>query len=127
MVILRMTKRKEWSVTMAITHKKIEDGIVIEYTGELGHHEAKEAMRYIENIIDLYAPPRLIFDLHALTFMDSSGIAVIMCGYRNMRDIGAAFYIKDVPGQAMKVLTAAGVDRIVRFTHGGVHKDEAAK
>lgn len=101
---------------MSISHKKTEDGIAIEYTGELGHHEAKDTMRYIENIIDLYTPHKLVFDLHALTFMDSSGISVVMCGYRNMRDIGAMFILKDVPAQALKVLKAAGVDRIVRFS-----------
>ncbi|MDP4109410.1 MAG: STAS domain-containing protein, partial [Bacillota bacterium] len=78
---------------MPISHRKIEEGIVVEYSGELGHHEAKETMRYLENIIDLYAPRRLIFDLSKLTFMDSSGIAVVMCGYRNMRDIGASFFL----------------------------------
>jgi len=112
---------------MPISHKKIEGGILVEYSGELGHHEAKDTMRYLENIIDLYTPEKLIFDLRALTFMDSSGIAVVMCGYRNMRDIGASFCLRDVPDQARKVLTAAGVDRIVRFTQGGVHTDETAK
>ena len=74
--------------------------------GELDHHAAKEAMRKLEWELDAALPSKLTLDFSGVSFMDSSGIAVVMRA------------LKNVPPQAKKVFTAAGIFRIVPLEEG---------
>ena len=84
--------------------------------GELDHHAAKEAMRKLEWELDAALPTKLTLDFSG--FMDSSGIAVVMRALKRMRAMGGSAAIKNVPPQAKKVFTAAGIFRIVPFEEG---------
>ena len=48
-----------------------------------------------------------------MTFMDSSGIAVVMRVRQRVRDLGGAVTLRGVRPQARKVVGAAGLDRFV--------------
>lgn len=84
--------------------------------GELDHHGAREAMSGIEDKINLLLPRDCILDLSGLTFMDSSGIAVILKTYRRINEIGGRMWVENVPPQPMKVLDASGIDRVVKIS-----------
>ena len=84
--------------------------------GELDHHGAKKAMSTIESRIDLSLPRECVLDMRHITFMDSSGIAVILKTYRLVNEAGGKFAVENVPSQAMRVIDAAGIDRIVPVT-----------
>ena len=86
--------------------------------GELDHHAAKEAMRKLEWELDAVLPSKLTLDFSGVSFMDSSGIAVVMRALKRMRAMGGSAAIKNVPPQAKKVFTAAGIFRIVPFEEG---------
>lgn len=86
------------------------------FTGELDHHGAKRAITEIGEQIDSSLPRDCIIDLGGLTFMDSSGIAVILKTYRRMHDIGGRTRVENVPAQPMRVLDASGLDRMVSIT-----------
>ena len=85
-------------------------------TGDLDHHGAKKAMSAIESRIDLTLPRECILDMRYVTFMDSSGIAVILKTLRLVNEAGGRLTVENVPAQAMRVIDAAGIDRIVRIT-----------
>lgn len=84
--------------------------------GELDHHGARVAMSGIEDKINVLLPRDCILDLTGLSFMDSSGIAVILKTYKRMNEIGGRMWVENVPKQPMKVLDASGIDRIVRIS-----------
>lgn len=84
--------------------------------GDLDHHGAKKAMSAIESRIDLTLPRECILDMRYVTFMDSSGIAVILKTLRLVKEAGGRLTVENVPAQAMRVIDAAGIDRIVRIT-----------
>ena len=86
--------------------------------GELDHHAAKEAMRKLEWELDAALPSKLTLDFSGVSFMDSSGIAVVMRALKRMRAMGGSAAIKNVPPQAKKVFTAAGIFRIVPLEEG---------
>ena len=86
--------------------------------GELDHHAAKEAMRKLEWELDAALPSKLTLDFSGVSFMDSSGIAVVMRALKRMRAMGGSAAIKNVPPQAKKVFTAAGIFRIVPLEKG---------
>ena len=98
---------------MKCSHKREDCGIVIRFCGELGHHEAAQCVEYLEKTMILYANEPIYLDLSGLTFMDSSGIAVILKTDRLLRQTGGALVLCGVPRQVRRVLDVAGLTNIV--------------
>ena len=95
--------------------------LTLYFKGELDHHEAKDATERIERLIDEYLPRDCIMDMSGLTFMDSSGIAVIMRIYRRLNETGGRAWVENPARQPMRVLDASGIDRLVKISvQGGV-------
>lgn len=91
-----------------------KDGrLTIRLMGELDHHGARQAMVEISEYIDLNLPRDCILDLNGLSFMDSSGIAVVLKTHKSMNELGGRTWVRNVPRQPMKVLDASGIERIV--------------
>ncbi len=92
-------------------------------SGELDQHAAGDTMRQIEEKIETELPQALILDLSEVTFMDSSGIAVILKAYRRMQAVDGRIWLENVPTQPMRVLEASGIERLIEITEGGkIHK-----
>mgnify|MGYP005929581915 CR=1 FL=1 len=84
-------------------------------SGEVDHHRARAIMEELSRQIDLELPRSLTLDLEGVTFMDSSGIAVLLRAYKRMAELGGTVTVRNVPEQAGKVLRAAGLERLLRF------------
>ncbi len=83
--------------------------------GELDHHAAREMMMEITEKIDALLPAECVLDMSQLTFMDSSGIAVIVKTKRRMQEIGGKMWVENVGKQPLKVLDASGIGKIVKI------------
>ena len=55
-----------------------DDTLTAELDGEIDHHTAKNFREQIDLEIDTQTPKTLILDFSDITFMDSSGIGLIM-------------------------------------------------
>ena len=93
--------------------------LTIRLLGELDHHSAREGMAAIERLLDEYMPRDAALDMSDLTFMDSAGIALILGTERRMRRAGGRACILNPAGQPLRVLDAAGIDRLIPV-RGGV-------
>ena len=89
--------------------------ICMALSGEVDHHHARGLMTEIEREIDRELPKHVTLDLGGVTFMDSSGIAVVLRCYKRTAELGGAVTVKDVPPQAEKVLRAAGLEGLLRL------------
>lgn len=81
--------------------------------GELDHHGAKGLIRQLEHEMEVALPAKTVLDFSGVTFMDSSGIAVVMRAKMRMREMGGSIAIRSVPAQSKKVFEAAGIDRLI--------------
>ena len=100
-----------------LTHTHSFNGTTatVALSGELDSHSARDSLQYIANVVDLCLPQALCLDLGALSFMDSSGLAVVLGAYRRMRELDGTFCVRNVPPQPMKVFSAVRLDRLIRF------------
>lgn len=98
---------------MEINAKSTGRKLLLELSGELDHQGAAQAIRELELALDTALPLHLALDLSGVTFMDSSGIALILRAQRRMRTLGGSLLVCRVPQQARRVLDAAGIDRVV--------------
>jgi stage II sporulation protein AA (anti-sigma F factor antagonist) len=93
-----------------------EGGILrVFLSGELDHHAAKKTVDFIEKKIDAHLPREMVLDMKDLSFMDSSGIAVILKSYRRMKEVGGVMQVENVNKQPLRVLLASNVERIVKI------------
>jgi stage II sporulation protein AA (anti-sigma F factor antagonist) len=90
--------------------------LTIHFEGELDDHAAKKTAAQIEEKIDTLLPREALLDFKRLTFMDSSGIAVVLKTYRRMRQLGGTLAVINVGQQPRRVLDAAHVERIVKIS-----------
>ena len=88
-------------------------------SGELDHHEARQASKVIDELIDDYLPRQCILDLKDLSFMDSSGIALIIKMNRRLNTIMGRMWIENPNNQPMRVLSTAKIERLVPIAVGG--------
>ena len=98
---------------MEIRAKSVDRNLLLELKGELDHHGAKNALRELELAIDAVLPTKLVMDFTGVTFMDSSGIALILRAQQRMGLLDGSLLVCNVPAQARRVLDAAGIGRLV--------------
>lgn len=98
---------------MEINAKSVDRNLLLELSGEIDHHGAKSAMREMELAVDAALPKKLVLDMTGVTFMDSSGIALILRAQQRMRLLDGSLLVCHVPEQAKRVLDAAGIGRLV--------------
>ena len=82
--------------------------------GELDHHEAAAALRKMTQTIDNYLPGDCVVDMEGLTFMDSSGIALLLKVSRLMAETGGRAWVEHAKNQPLKVIDASGIDRLIK-------------
>ena len=100
---------------MKIKAKSADRNLLLELSGELDHHGARNTLREIELAIDASLPRMLVLDLAGITFMDSSGIALILRAQQRMQLLDGSLLVCNVPVQARRVLDAAGIGRLVKI------------
>ena len=89
--------------------------LTIALTGEIDHHSARQIIEQLGEKIDQYLPSNCILDFQGVTFLDSSGIAVVLNTRRRMAELGGTVCLQNVAQQPMKVLTAAGIEKIAKI------------
>ena len=92
----------------------LQNGILtIALTGEIDHHSAKQYIQSITSKIEAYKPQICVLDYQEVSFMDSSGIAVVINTLRNMTKIEGKLEIIGLNPQPLKVFRASGIEKIV--------------
>ena len=94
----------------------LEEGrLTIALTGEIDHHSARDYMDRITAKIDAYTPLECILDFSDVTFMDSSGIAVVINAMRHMAQLEGQLLLTGLSEQPRKVFHASGIDKLVHI------------
>ena len=94
----------------------LQDGqLTIVLNGEIDHHCAKSFIQSIEGKIEAYTPKNCILDFKGVTFMDSSGIAVVINALRCMSRLGGNLMVSDLQEQPLKVFRTSGMDKLINI------------
>ena len=98
---------------MPVTAACKDRDLTARLSGEIDHHGARTMMIQLDQLIADRLPRRLTLDLSGVTFMDSSGIAVLIRCKRRMDELGGSLRAVSIPAQPRRVLDAAGLGRII--------------
>lgn len=101
---------------MKIDIKSQDGAAVAVLSGEIDHHNAKEIRQQLDKYIISAQPKELAIDFKNISFMDSSGIGLIMGRYKLIHECGGNLVVRNPQSYIRRVLKLSGIERMVRIT-----------
>lgn len=89
------------------------DSMIVRLDGELDHCCAQSVRRQLDGLIQQPATRSLILDFTHLSFMDSSGIGVLLGRYRLLRDKGGTMAVMHMNEHVARIFRMSGMDRVI--------------
>ncbi len=83
--------------------------------GEIDHHTARSLCESIDLKTTSVKPQTVLLDFSRVSFMDSSGLAVVAGRKRFCDKLGIKIYIVNISGYPEKILRMSGADRLIEF------------
>ncbi len=90
-----------------------DDHLTAILSGEIDHHAASGMREEIDRKAGQAKPKLLTLDFSQVTFMDSSGIGLIMGRYRLMQALRGSLTVLDLSQQMKRVVNLSGVGQLV--------------
>lgn len=96
-----------------LLYEKKKNALIVRLNGELDHSAASRMRGELDALIADSGARRLIFDLHDLKFMDSSGIGLIIGRYKLMRRLGGSVAVFGSDARIDSIFEMAGLYQLV--------------
>ena len=94
-------------------YERKRDTVIARLTGELDHCSAPAVRRDLDQLIGDPTVRNLVLDLKGMTFMDSSGIGVILGRYRQMRARGGRVAVRSMNPHVEKIFFLSGMNQVI--------------
>ncbi|MCI9576159.1 MAG: anti-sigma factor antagonist [Clostridiales bacterium] len=94
-----------------------EDKLTAVLVGEIDHHTAASLRDEIDRKAGQVKPKELKLDFSQVTFMDSSGIGLMMGRYRLMESLKGRLTILNLSPQMERIVSLSGISRLVNIEH----------
>ena len=80
--------------------------------GELDHHTAGEMRHQVDTAVLSGRCQRLVLDFSGITFMDSSGVGLIMGRWRLMQNLNGRLTVQGLSPRLERMIRLAGLDKL---------------
>ena len=90
-----------------------ENTAVFSLHGDIDHHGAKAAREEIDSVICKLHPRLVKLEVSAVNFMDSAGLGLILGRYAKVSEYGGTLTLCNPSERIMKLVTLAGVDKLI--------------
>ncbi len=87
--------------------------LIASIMGELDHHSAEYIREKIDSELIKATTKNVIFDFSKVSFMDSSGIGVIMGRFKNVQKLNGKLSVTNVSDQMMRIFEMSGLLKII--------------
>ncbi len=96
-------------------------------TGELDHHAARELREQVDAAVERSRTRQLYLDFSGVTFMDSSGIGLIMGRYRLLHSRGGSLTVVGASERLGRLMRLAGLDKLPIWGESSHRKEKARR
>ena len=83
---------------------------------EIDHHTARKIRERIDREIFLMKPEMLVLDFSSVSFMDSSGIALIIGRCETASALGASVHLVGLSEPLLKLVRLSGIEKVKNLT-----------
>ncbi len=99
---------------MDIKYIKNNSGLTVYVYGELDECSASEARTILDKLLlDNLTSKKVVFDLSGLSFMDSTGVGLLIGRYKKLKQFSIPSYITGASVATEKVIELAGLYSIM--------------
>ena len=118
---------------MDLLFKRKNKTLIILITGDIDHHTSKELRRQTESALMQLGGRNIIFGFENVTFMDSSGIGMLIGRYKQLQVFGGRIAIAGAQGKTAEILQLSGlkdllplfetVEEALAYTEGRINHE----
>ncbi|MCT2537446.1 anti-sigma F factor antagonist [Aquibacillus koreensis] len=101
------------SLSVHLTTK--ENVLLVRLEGELDHHEAEKLKKEWQKAMKQENLQHVILNLEQLSFMDSSGLGVILGRYKEIKQTGGEMVVCSISPAVKRLFDMSGLFKIIRL------------
>ncbi|RYM05073.1 anti-sigma F factor antagonist [Sporolactobacillus sp. THM7-7] len=95
---------------------EVKQGVLcIRLSGELDHHTADELREKVNALMEEEMVHHILLNLGELTFMDSSGLGVILGRYKKIAGLGGEMVVCSISPAVRRLFELSGMFKIIRL------------
>lgn len=111
----RQQRRRLSVMSLMIGLEVKNDVLCIRLSGELDHHSADELREKATNAIESYGIRHIVLNLEQLSFMDSSGLGVILGRYKQIKQHHGEMVVCAISPAVQRLFDMSGLFKIIRL------------
>jgi len=92
-----------------------QDVLCIRLGGELDHHTADELREQAANVIERNNIRHIVLNLEHLSFMDSSGLGVILGRYKQIKQVHGEMVVCAISPALQRLFDLSGLFKIIKM------------
>ena len=100
-------------MSIGISVQTQEEVMFVNLSGELDQSTADQVKLRLMTTLVAFDIKHIVFNLKALTFMDSSGIGIILGRYNQVKSLGGRVFVIGMNPTVDKVFHMAGLNQII--------------
>ncbi|MCD7033291.1 anti-sigma F factor antagonist [Metabacillus sp. GX 13764] len=102
-------------MSLAVDFTVKESVLCIRLSGELDHHTAEELRDQVKEHLQSKELKSIVLNLGDLSFMDSSGLGVILGRYKQVKQLGGEMVICSISPSVKRLFDMSGLFKIIRL------------
>lgn len=108
-------KEEESALSLHIDLTTKNQVLIIRLVGELDHHTAEELRKQVEETIEKQSINHILLNLEELSFMDSSGLGVILGRYKRIKQHDGQMIICAISPSIYRLFELSGMFKILKI------------
>ncbi len=97
----------------SVSYEERGESMVVHIGGEIDHHGAVSVRTGIDEVLVSTRPQKVYLELSGVSFMDSSGLGLIMGRYALIKRYGGKLAVLDPSPAVIKMMNLAGMERMI--------------
>lgn len=102
-------------MSLNIEMETINDVLCIRLSGELDHHTADELRGQATAVIEKNDIRHIVLNLEQLSFMDSSGLGVILGRYKQIKQVHGEMFVCAISPAIQRLFDMSGLFKIIKM------------
>ncbi|MDD4802904.1 MAG: anti-sigma F factor antagonist [Syntrophomonas sp.] len=98
---------------MNLELKQVRNTLLVRVKGEMDMLVTEKMRREIDKKLDTKQITNLVLNLEKVTFVDSSGLGVIIGRYKKISGLGGRMYIVGASASVRKILMFSGINKLI--------------
>ena len=88
--------------------------LIVKISGELDQHTAESVRLRVDKEFLRMNTKNIIFDFGDVTFMDSSGIGMLIGRYKSAEKLGGQIFVVNIKNDINRIFSISGLSRLIR-------------